>query len=49
MNYFKGSGGCGLSVSPNYKKIKENMEKAVLKNNASLEKNSLVKKTQRGV
>jgi len=44
MNYFKGNGSCGVCASPNYKKIKEDMEKAILKNNALLEKTELIVK-----
>lgn len=40
MNYFKGSGSCGISTSPNYKKIKDDMEKSGLNQNVLIQKNS---------
>ena len=40
MNYFKGSGSCGLSASPNYKKIKEGQEKLVINQNILINNNN---------
>ncbi len=41
MNYFKGSGSCGMSASPDYKKIKNDMEKSVLNPNLLVQKNNI--------
>lgn len=41
MNYFKGSGSCGLSAAPNYKKIKNDMEKSGLSQNILIQKNKV--------
>ena len=40
MNHFKGSGSCGVSTSPNYKKIKDDLEKSGLNQNVLISKNS---------
>ncbi len=37
MNYFKGSGSCGINTSPN-KKNKENLKKSVLNQNVLIQK-----------
>ncbi|NOG61115.1 MAG: hypothetical protein HND53_11490 [Proteobacteria bacterium] len=41
MNYFKGSGSCGLSTAPSFKKIKSDMEKTVLSQNILIQKNNV--------
>jgi len=39
MNHFKGSGSCGISTSPNYKKIKDDLDKSGLNQNMLIQKN----------
>jgi hypothetical protein len=39
MNYFRGSGSCGIKTAPNYKKVSNNLEKAILNQNVILNKN----------
>jgi hypothetical protein len=41
MNYFKGSGSSGVSVSPNYKKIKSDLEKSILNQNVLIQKKTI--------
>ncbi len=40
MNHFKGSGSCGISTSPNYKKIKDDLDKSGLNQSILIQKNS---------